>query len=317
MNSKDIERRSLTTAKWANLFMGCAGIGAALLSNASALMLDGLFSGVNFLAAIFAAKVAERVESKPDALRPFGYEIDEAVFVMFRSLVLTGIVILAALSACAKIYAFSVGEVIPEIKLNWIVVYMVLMVTICFSLAVWHQANLRKTSPPSELLKTERTGALIDGAMSLAAGAAFLGISFLKGTFLAFLVPISDAIVVLALAAYIAPHPIRMFSQALREVLGESVDAASSSEFRTAIEHAFAEEPFTVLEVPVTKTGRSLFAVAYLRPERAMDAAALDAARDRALKAFAGVHPDSKVRMEVLFTARYPYLRIAEEPENR
>ena len=55
-----------------------------------ALMLDGLFSAVNFVAAIFAARVAKSVRQAPDELRPFGYEIDESVFVMFRGLVLLG-----------------------------------------------------------------------------------------------------------------------------------------------------------------------------------------------------------------------------------
>jgi predicted Co/Zn/Cd cation transporter (cation efflux family) len=51
---REIEQRSLNLAKWANLFMGAAGIVAAIGSHASALMLDGLFSGVNFLAAVLA-----------------------------------------------------------------------------------------------------------------------------------------------------------------------------------------------------------------------------------------------------------------------
>jgi len=62
MDIQNIEKRSLAPAKWANLFMAFVGIAAAILSNASALMLDGLFSGVNFLAAVFAAKVAVSVQ---------------------------------------------------------------------------------------------------------------------------------------------------------------------------------------------------------------------------------------------------------------
>ncbi|MFV1968717.1 MAG: cation transporter, partial [Pirellulaceae bacterium] len=100
---ESIERRSLKLARWANLFMGAAGVTAALASDARALLLVGLFSGVNFVAAVVAAKVARSVQRKPDVLRPFGYEIDESVYVMFRSLVLTGIILLAALNAGNKI----------------------------------------------------------------------------------------------------------------------------------------------------------------------------------------------------------------------
>ena len=48
----DYEKRSLATGMWANLFMGAAGITAAQLSNSDALMVDGLYSGVNFISAI-------------------------------------------------------------------------------------------------------------------------------------------------------------------------------------------------------------------------------------------------------------------------
>jgi len=41
--------------------------------SASALMLGGLCSGVAFLAAVVAAKVARSVQRRPDVLRPFGY----------------------------------------------------------------------------------------------------------------------------------------------------------------------------------------------------------------------------------------------------
>ncbi|MBC2711785.1 MAG: cation transporter [Desulfosarcina sp.] len=96
---REIEQRSLNLAKWANLFMGVAGIVAAIGSHASALMLDGLFSGVNFLAAVLAARVAASIQQKPNVLRPFGYEIDEPMYVMFRSLVLTGVIISGTKSA--------------------------------------------------------------------------------------------------------------------------------------------------------------------------------------------------------------------------
>lgn len=307
MSTRAIEQRSLTAAKWSNLFMGVAGIAAAMLSNASALMLDGLFSGVSFLAAIFAARVADRVESRPDALRPFGYEIDEAVFVMFRSLVLTGILIVAALNAGAKIHSFLAGEHIPEIRLSWIVAYMVLMVAICFSLAAWHQVNYRKSSPRSELLRSERMGAMIDGLLSLAAGTAFLVIGLLRGTALSFLVPISDAIVVLGLVAWMAPHPIRMFSKALGEVVGAPAEPEVANSVREAIESALKRHPFTVLDVAVTKAGRSLFAVAYVKPEGAVSAAAFDAACEDATAAFAAAQPSSRVRMELLVKARHPF----------
>ena len=39
--------------------MGIAGVTAAKLSNSDALLVDGLYSGVNFISAIIAGKVAD------------------------------------------------------------------------------------------------------------------------------------------------------------------------------------------------------------------------------------------------------------------
>lgn len=305
MDIQQIEKRSLAPAKWANLVMGLAGISAAMLSNASALMLDGLFSGVNFIAAVFAARVAESVQRKPDAMRPFGYEIDEAVYIMFRSLVLIGVILLAGLGAVGKIVQYASGEPMPEIHLNWIVVYMALMLLICFSLAGWHHKNWLKSGRQSALLKTERSAALIDGILSAAAGTAFLAIALLKGTRLSFLVPISDSIVILTLVIYMIPKPVRMFFQAIKEVVSESAEPAVIKALYDAIATTLDQHPFSLLQVAAAKTGRLLFAVAYIRPDQPSAAEALDNLREQVQKA--GSTVADQVKTEIIFTGIAPF----------
>ena len=307
-DTHSIEKRSLRPARWANLFMGAAGITAALASNATALMLDGLFSGVNFIAAVAAAKVSQSIQRKPDVLRPFGYEIDEAVYVMFRSLVLTGIIVMAAFNAGSKIFTYATGGEVAAVKLSWVVGYMVLMVTICFALAAWHHRNWLATGKQSQLLKTERTGAVIDGVLSAAAGAAFLLIALLKHTPLAFLVPISDAIVVLGLAVYMIWQPIGMFGRALREVVGEAADDETQQKLRAALEGGLDAGQFLLLESAVTRLGRSLFAVAYIQPNQPVDAARLDEIRDQLLERCRTAFGATPLRMEFIFTARKPFV---------
>ena len=311
-NIQLIEKRSLRSARWANLFMGAAGITAALASNASALMLDGLFSGVNFVAAVVAAKVVQSVSRKPDVLRPFGYEIDEAVYVMFRSLVLTGIIIVAALNAGNKIFVYVTGGDLAPVNLSWVVGYMVLMIAICFSLAAWHHRNWLATGRQSELLKTERTGAVIDGILSAAAGAAFLLIALLKHTPLDFLVPISDAIVVLGLAAYMIWQPLGMFGRALKEVVGEAADEETQQKLRGSLEGGLNAEEFSLLDSAATRLGRSLFAVAYIEPHQPVDALRMDEIREQLLQRCRGEFGHTPLRMEFIFTARRPFNPAAD-----
>jgi len=307
---REIEQHSLNLAKWANLIMGAAGIVAAIGSNASALMLDGLFSGVNFLAAVMAARVAASIQQRPNALRPFGYEIDEPMYVMFRSLVLTGVIMVAGFSAAGKIIDYISGAKMVEIRLDWIVAYMIVMVLICAFMAFWHHCNWIKTDRKSELLKTERGASLIDGVLSAAAGAAFLVISLLQGTYFAFLVPISDAIVVLGLTAYMIPKPIHSFSDAVKEVLGESAGPETVEQWCQTIRDALDETAFTLIEVAVTKIGRSHFAVAYIRPDDPASVEMLDEIRRRVGQACSKVHTPS--RMEIVYTGNYPYVDIPQ-----
>ena len=263
----EIERRALGRGKWANLFMGVAGITAAILSNASALMLDGLFSAVNFLAAIFAARVAQRVTRAPDSLRPFGYEIDEAVYVMFRALVLTGIILVAGFGAVAKIIAYANGEVIAPVKINYVVGYVVLMAATCFGLAYWYHCHWLRAGRRSSLLSTERGGAVIDGVLSLAAGLAFVLIAALKGTPLAFLVPISDSIVVLVLAAVMIPQPLALFRSALGEVVGNQGKDEIAASLGQALRSSLEGSRFELLHFDLVRVGRSRFCAVYLKPE--------------------------------------------------
>lgn len=64
-NATVVESRFLAVGKWANLFMAGAGVTAAYLSRSDALLVDGLYSGVNFLSAIVAAKVGAAVTRPP------------------------------------------------------------------------------------------------------------------------------------------------------------------------------------------------------------------------------------------------------------
>jgi predicted Co/Zn/Cd cation transporter (cation efflux family) len=305
MNLQEIEKRSLAPSKWANLFMAFAGITAAIMSNASALMLDGLFSGVNFLAAFFAAKVAVSVQRKPDIMRPFGYEINEPMYVMFRSLVLTGIITLAVFGSVGKIIQFVSGEKIPPIQMGWIMGYVLLMLTVCFSLASWHHFNWVKTGRESDLLRTERSAALIDGLLSSAAGVAFFGISLLKNTSLAFLVPISDSIVVIGLSIIMIPTPIRMFFSAAREVVGISAETSIVDKLKQATKSALTEKPYTFLDLAVVKTGRSMFAVAYIRPDSSTTVHDLDGLRNRVQSSCETVF--KTVKTESIFTGIHPF----------
>lgn len=279
-NTLKIEQRSLNVAKWTSLFMAFCGVGAGILANADALLLDGLFSGLNFLTALGAGWVAASVRRAPDKTRPFGYEIDESVFVVFRSLLLLGILLMALFAALNRIYWFWLtGEATPVV-LNWIMVYTVLMSVLCFGLFLYHRRNWRRTEKKSGLLRVEGKSALIDGVLSAGAGLAFLGIAELQGTSLEGLVPISDSIVVLVLCLLMVPQPIGIFRGALRDVLGVSLPDKEAEEITNEARAICSGGPFDVLNVATVRNGRNLFHLVYLNAARAITVDEVEAVRE-------------------------------------
>ncbi|SLN61108.1 Cation efflux family protein [Pseudoruegeria aquimaris] len=139
---------------------------------------------------------------------------------MFRALILFGIIAVAAFVAVDKILAYASGAKIEPVRFDRIMVYIALMVATCTGLAVVHHWNLRRTGGNSRLLKTERSAATIDGALSAGAGIAFLVFDFMRGTSLEVLAPIADSLVILLLCLIVRPQPLGLFRGAFDEVLG-------------------------------------------------------------------------------------------------
>jgi predicted Co/Zn/Cd cation transporter (cation efflux family) len=295
-----IEQRSLNLAKWANLFMAIAGITAAWASRSDALLVDGLYSGVNFFAAMIAVQVGRSIARAPDRRRPFGYDADEAIYITFRSLTLLGIIVFAVFNSSEKILVYATGDVVPELILGPIVIYAAAMVAICAFLAFWHHRSWTRTGRQSEILKTESRAAIVDGVLSAGTGTALVLVPFLKGTALSGLIPIADAIVVLAMSAFIIRQPIVTFLDAFGEIAGYSMSAPHYKKARRVVQELAANADFKVADVAATKLGRSFFIVAYLDPGRKITSNEVDALNSDFAKQARGQF--ANVKTEIIIT---------------
>jgi predicted Co/Zn/Cd cation transporter (cation efflux family) len=304
-SNETIERRSLTLGKWGNLLMAVSGVAAAFLSRSDALLVDGLYSGVNFLSAIVAARITLAVARPADRRYPFGYDAFEALYVKYRSMVLIGIMAFAVFGALGKIVTYATGGDVPELVFGPILVYSVVMVALCLGLAMWHHHNWKQSGRQSEILCTESRAAVVDAVISAGAGGGLLSAALLRGTVLGFLVPVADAIVVLVMCAFIGRQPIQMFLGSLREVAGAAADPPTVTKVRRCLEESLRDRPFALLEVAVTKIGRAHFVVTYVKPDVPVDGKTADAVwehLDSALRRSLG-----QVRSEIIVAGSSPY----------
>jgi len=277
---QSIERKALMVGKWANLFMAIAGLLTAWAARSDAMLVDGLYSAVNFVSAIAAAKIGARVGLPPTRARPWGHDFDEVLYVTFRSLILIGVLVFAAVVSGMKIWTFFSGGIVPELVFGPIAVYAVVIVTICLALAFNFHRAYRKTGKRSAILKTEAKAALIDGALSLGSGAALLSLPFLEDTFLGPYVPIGDAVIVLVLILAIVWQPLGTFRTTLADLAGVSAPSGTHAKVARAARDLAREKGYKVHRAAVLQAGRVHWVVVYLDPDRAIQAADVDAFRD-------------------------------------
>nr|WP_280115480.1 cation transporter [Roseibium hamelinense] len=262
--------------KWSNLFMAFAGVTAALLSRSDAMLVDGLYSLVNFLSAIAATRIGARVGAPATRSRPWGHDFDEALYVTFRSLILIGVLVFALILSGIKIFTFFTGGTVPELVFGPIAVYAVVIVVICVALAINYQIAYRRSGKRSAILKTESRAAMIDGALSLGSGAVLLSLPYLQQTPLAPYVPIGDAVLVIVLVLLIIWQPLGSFRTTLADLAGVSAPSKTVSAVARASRALAREKGFKFHRAAVLQAGRMHFAGVYIDPQRPVEAREID-----------------------------------------
>lgn len=224
-----VERSALTFAIFLSFFSGAGGILAYFLTGSGALLLDGVFSTVNFAAAIFAMVVSTRSGKKASLKSPFGNASMENVFLLFRSLLLVSYLAFTLVSSTSSVIAGSSEQIKPVINLfgydvntnTFMMVYSTIMIAIS-GLIIINNKKLNKTvQNKSAILKLETKSAIVDGVVSLAAAIAVIisttvEIDFLKRN--------SDNIMVIILVLVLIMQPAKQFANEIRRLSGVRVD---------------------------------------------------------------------------------------------
>lgn len=235
-----IEARSLAVDQWSMLIFATAGIAAYLMSSASALILDALYSLISFVTAFVAGRVVRSVRRGPDRENPFGRGGQESLYVLFRSLILIGVIGAAVVESAGEVVTyFATGEgEIPKFVI--VAVYCFLSAIGCFAISWYHRRNLRKVGGQSSILVVEATAARNDGIIG-GSIAVSLGIVALipDGTFLTSstfnINYIADGLVVMALGGALLIEPIRMVREQTMRLAGSRVDTGLEARVRAVV----------------------------------------------------------------------------------
>ena len=301
-----IERRSLKIGVYASALMAVAGVCVHLISGSYALLLDGLYSAVMVGSGLVAARISRNVVRPPDRAYPYGYDGQEALYVLFRSLLLMGVLSFAAISALSTIIDYAYGELISSVRLGPVAWYSIAMVATCWGLAWRHHHDWCRTGRHSQILLTEARAARLDGLISGMTGLALLGAPLLNGTVLSALIPVTDSLLVLVVSLLVLREPLQGFLTALGQAAGASAETDLIRSTRLALEDLLAGLSCWLLDLTVYQVGRTAFVVVYLNPNQPMDGGAIDLIRDRIQERCQSLLA-CPVRTEVILTATPPF----------
>ncbi|WP_420332570.1 cation transporter [Roseibium sp.] len=279
-----LEKRAMNLTRWANLGMGLAGAIAALLSNSQALLIDGLFSLIGYISAVFAMRISQTAHLGPDRLRPFGYAADEALYATFRSLALIGLVVFGISQAILGITDYVLGGDVETIRLAPVAVYTVIVAAACFWLAFVHHHAWKRTGRRSDMLKLEAQASVYDAVITVFAGAGLLSTPYMKGTLLEPVAPVMDSIMVLILCSIATLSYFRAFRKGMAQLAGAPASPADQLAVWHALRRASSEESGDIIDTAVVRIGRKLDTVVYYNPNRSVTADDVDQLTHRMAK---------------------------------
>lgn len=304
--ARRIERASLRVGVIGNVLGAVAGIAVFQMSRSEALLLDGLYSAVMCGTGLVAMQVSANAVRPPTRAYPYGYAGQETLYVLFRSLVLIGVIGVAVIQSALAIFSYSRGAPAEPLVLAPVAWYVLWMTSLCLGLAWRHRRDWILTKRSSEVLRSEYQAAMLDLKLTVVAGLALLSAPLLEGTPLAVVVPVIDPLLVLLLSAAVIRDPLRTFLAAINEAAGAACAPELVARVRAGIEELLGPLSVQLFDLTVLKTGRTYLVVVYVNPARPQVASGFDLLRDRVqerCRALLGVH----LFCEVIPTAQPPF----------
>ncbi len=251
------ESSTLAFSAFMALLIGCAGITATLASNSQAILLDGLFNLIYFSVALVTIKVS-KLASRPDSESyPFGYSYFESLVNLCKGLLILGVSIFALVDAIAALLTGG-----REISAGLAVIYALFATAAC-SLTAWvmHRSQRHVSSP---LVAGDKLNWLVNSIISAAVLAAFCLVMLFERLDWRGIVPYVDSLLVMAVVLLCLGVPVRMASQALRELLNKTPDETIAEPVRQAVARGLADIDTQEVRVRMVRPGRLLYIMVHV-----------------------------------------------------
>lgn len=265
MNISNIEAKAMKNILVAYLVMATVGIATFVFSNSEAVLIDGVFNFISAFSMLVGIKISKLVTQKPTKSLPFGFAMYETLYTIFKGLMIFGVLILAGSSNIMKIYDYATTGSYEPIKGGFIVIYSILMVTICGLVYLYLKSQCNKLNNRSIMLQTEKIAIFQNTIISAAIGLVFFLVGQLKGTFMDPILPVADAIVVLVLCFLLFNDPIIILKNAFNELIIKDVHHDMREKITKIVTPILPKE-YQLNYVSISRLGRTYYFMFLINP---------------------------------------------------
>jgi predicted Co/Zn/Cd cation transporter (cation efflux family) len=256
------------------------GVWVSVISNSHALLVDATYAGVMMCSLVIGLWITRNVTRPRDRSYPYGYSGQEAVYVMFRCLILLGVLSSGIYSAINTIWSFIDGDIPDKLILGPVLFYSLTCAAICAFLWCIYRLAWVNNGRQSMILRNEMSNAIADGSYTVTVGIALQISPLLLLTPLSGLSPIFDSILVIITCFVMGNEPLKTFLTALWQISGGASELSSNPSLRNPIASACLSYDLPLEDLLITELGRSTCIVAYCCPEDAVLGSQVDKVRD-------------------------------------
>ena len=217
------------------------------------MFLDAFISLILCVSTIISLVVARVVNKKDSEKFPLGRYAIENLFLIFRAVLMLGIIAYTLIEGIVTIVQFYDGTLVSDVNINftYMIIYAVLMVGSCIAITVTYSHYNRKLEVPSEIIKIEITSSIFDGLVTLFATSSLLIFTYVPA--LSSISEIGDSIVVIILSVGYLVLPIKEIVKQIRILTDKRENQDIESEIRKFLNDEYSN--FNIYDVYCALSG--------------------------------------------------------------
>lgn len=247
------EQKALYWGVAINVFSALLGLVFFFITKSQTMFLDAFISLILCVSTIISLVVARVVNKKDSEKFPLGRYAIENLFLIFRAILMLGIIAYTLIEGIVTIVHFYEGTLVSDVNINftYMIIYAALMTGSCVVITVVYSYYNRKLEVPSEIIKIEISSSLFDGLVTLFAASSLLIFTYVPA--LSSVSKIGDSIVVIILSIGYLILPIKEIIKQIRILTDKRENQDIESEIRKFLNDEYSN--FKIYDVYCALSG--------------------------------------------------------------